>query len=73
MAEKLFECEYTQGKELVFRIKRPGMQLLSPEARGHLLDARKDVLMAVRSLIDAALSGLEEKKASRKRTVIKVE
>ena len=37
--------------------------LLTPEVRGHLLGARKEMLSALRSLIDAALDKMEEKEA----------
>ncbi len=76
MAVKMFECEYEPGEELVFRIRRPGLRVLAPEVRGHLLEARKETLMALRSLIDAALARLEEKEKGtrrRRRTQIKVE
>jgi hypothetical protein len=74
MAEKIFECEYTPGEELVFRFRRPSLHLLGPEARGHLLEARKETLLAVRSLLDAALERLEEEeRPRRRRRAIKVE
>jgi hypothetical protein len=75
MAEKLFECEWTPEGELVFRLKKPGTRVLPPEVRGHVLEARKEVLMALRSLIDAALERMDEKAkgSGRRRTQIKVE
>lgn len=68
MGEKVFECEWTAGEEIVFRIRRPGLEMLSPEVRGHLLSARKEMLMAVRNLIDAALAGIQEKEQKQKKT-----
>jgi hypothetical protein len=75
MAEKLFECEWTPGEELVFRFRRPGLRLLAPEVRTHLLGARKETLLAVRSLLDTALERLqeEERPRRRRRRAIKVE
>ncbi len=74
MAEKLFECEWTPEGEIVLRIKNPGLGLLTPEVRGHMLGARKETLSALRSLIDAALARMEEKETPRtRRTQIKVE
>ena len=61
MAEKLFEVEYEPGEEIIFRLRRPALKLLRPEVSGHLLEARKDALLAVRSLIQAALTVIEEK------------
>ena len=74
MAEKLFECEWTPEGEIVLRIKKPGLKLLAPEVRGHLLGARKEMLSALRSLIDVALEKMDEKESPRtRRTKIKVE
>ena len=74
MAEKLFECEWTPEGEIILRIKKPGLRLLTPEVRGHMLGARKEMLSALRSLIDAALARMDEKEAPRtRRTQIKVE
>ncbi|MDI6857508.1 MAG: hypothetical protein QME71_04235 [Dehalococcoidia bacterium] len=76
MAEKVFECELTEDEEIVLRIRKPGMRMFSPEVRGHLLSARKEMLMAMRNLIDAALAGLtekEEKEQKARRTEIRVE
>jgi len=51
--------------------------LLTPEVRGHMLGARKEMLSALRSLIDAALEKMAEKETPRtrrtRRTQIKVE
>ena len=37
MAEKLFECEWTPEGEIILRIKKPGMGMLTPEVRAHML------------------------------------
>lgn len=68
MAEKLFECEWSEEEGLILRIRKPGMRMLSPEVRSHLLSARKEMLMAVRNLIDAALAGLAEREEERSKT-----
>ena len=74
MAENLFECEWTPEGEIILRIKKPGLRLLTPEVRGHMLGARKEMLSTLRSLIDAALARMEEKETPRtRRTQIKVE
>ena len=76
MGEQLFECEWSEEEGIVLRIRKPGMQMLSPEVRGHLLSARKEMLMAMRNLIDAALAGIAEKDREQektRRTEIRVE
>lgn len=56
---KYFDAEHTDEGDYVFRVRAP--RILSDEARGHLLDARKDALMAMRHVIDAALSATERR------------
>lgn len=73
MAEKLFEVEYTPGEELVFRFRKPAFNLLPPEVREHMLGARKETLLALRTLIDAAIARLEEEEPKRRRKEIRVE
>jgi hypothetical protein len=74
MAEELFECEWTPEGEIILRIKKPGLGVLTPEVRAHMLGARKEVLSALRSLIDAALDKMEQEESPRThRTTIKVE
>ncbi len=73
MAEKLFECEWTPEGEIILRIKKPGLGLLTPEVRTHMLGMRKEMLSALRSIIDAALDKMEEEPPRTRRTTIKVE
>ena len=70
-----FEYEYKPGDELVLRFRRPVIDLIPCEARDHLMVAQKEFLLALRSLVDAALSRLEdhERGETFHRTEIKVE
>jgi len=70
-----FEYEYKPGDELVLRFRRPVIDLIPCEARDHLMVAQKEFLLALRSLVDAALSRLEEHERGETfhRTEIKVE
>ncbi len=67
MAEKVFECDYSPEEGFSLRIRRPAFRTLCPEARGHILEARKETLLALRSMVEAALERLEEKEDTRKR------
>lgn len=68
MGTKLFEAEFTDDGDLVLRFRRPARPVcLSPEIRGHLLDARKEFLMGVRSLLDAFLEAVPEPEVDRRR------
>jgi hypothetical protein len=72
---KPFEYEYRPGDELVLRFRRPVLDLIPCEARDHLLTAQKEFLLALRSLVDAAISRMEdhERGESIRRTEIKVD
>ena len=52
--------------------KSVGKEFLPAESRAHLRASRKEMLLAVRSLIDAAIERTEEK-PKKKTTKIKVE
>jgi hypothetical protein len=67
VAEKFFECDYSPEEGFSLRIRRPVLRTLCPEARGHILEARKETLLALRSMVEAALERLEEKEDTRKR------
>lgn len=71
MTTKLFECEYTDEGELVFRMRRPTRRgrthVRTAEVRGHFLDARREFLLGVRSLLDTLLEAVPEPEADRRR------
>jgi hypothetical protein len=75
VAEKFFECEYSPEEGFSLHIRKPAFRAFSPEARGHVLEARKETLLALRSIVDAALERLEEKEGAgrRRRRRIQVE
>ena len=70
-----FEYEYRPGDELVLRFRRPVIDLIPCEARDHLMAAQKEFLLALRGLVDAAISRMEERERGEtiRRTEIKVE
>ncbi len=69
---KLFECEMTEEDEIVMRVHMPTFRRVLPETRAHFVAAQKEMLMALRSLVDAALERVPEEPPAVKRT-IKVE
>ena len=73
--ERPFEYEYRPGEELVLRFRRPLLDLIPAEAHEHLVAGRKELLLAMRSFVDAAISRLEERERARtqRRSEIKVE
>ncbi len=75
MLKGSIEWEYHPGEEFVLRFK-PGVDKIVPEEmRRHFKEARKDILLAMRSLLDAAISKAEkaEKQAPEQPTRIEVE
>jgi len=61
MSDSLFELQYFPGEELVLRIKSPGMKKMMPDdVKEHFWTARKEMLLAIRGLVDAAAAKAEE-------------
>lgn len=56
------EWEHRPGEEFVLRFKPPLGKIVPDEARGHIRAARQEMLLAIRSLVDAAIARLEERK-----------
>ena len=75
MANKIFEIEHHPGEEFVLRFKKPMFSILPEATRGHIRTARKETLMALRSLLDNEIERVEkvEKTRSKKRTEIEVQ
>ena len=75
MAERIFEVEYQPGEEVTLRFKVPELSRVSGATRGHFRGAHKEMLLALRSLLDGAIERAEkaEKKGTRKRTKVEVQ
>ena len=55
------EVEHEEGGEYVLRFKAPQLKLDSDLTGGQLKEAKKEILLAVRSLIDKSIKGEEAK------------
>ena len=75
MAEKILEIERNEGEEIVLRFKIPSCLPLPEAAREHFWASRKEMLLALRSLLDAAIDRVEarEKPRGKRRAKIEVE
>ncbi len=75
MSDSVFEVEYHPGEEVVLRFKAPKFRGLPDSTRQHLLVARKEMLLALRSMLDRAIEKMEEpgETKGRKRSKIKVQ
>ena len=74
MSDSIFEVEYHPGEEVVLRFKPPRFRRLPDSTRQHLSLARKEILLALRDMLDRAIERREKSgKAPRgKRTKIEV-
>ncbi len=74
MVEKILEVEHRPGEEIVVRFRIPKARLLPASSRSHLRIAEKELLLALRSIVDAAIESVERaEKGKKERTKIKVE
>lgn len=73
MSENLIQLEYRPGDEVVIRIKSPKLHMLSDPAQGHLTNARREIMMALRDMLDSALEKSGKSKGevkTRKRKIV---
>ena len=68
MAKSLIECEYRPGEAIVVRINPVKLSILPESTRSHVRAARKEMLLAVRSLLDEAIAWMERKEAEKEGT-----
>jgi len=75
MSDSIFEIEHHPGEEIVLRFKSPKFRVLPEPTRQHLSAARKEILLALRSMLDRAIETAEESEETkgRKRTKIEVQ
>ena len=73
----LFEVEYNPDNEVVIRIKSSKLHLMPDGTREHIKTARKEMMLALRDLIDSSLkreqdheSHKSENKSRRKKIVV---
>jgi len=72
MGERILEVERVSNEEVVLRLKIKRLRLLPDPTREHVRIARKELLLALRSLVDAAIEYPEQKETKKKRTKIDV-
>jgi hypothetical protein len=75
MVKGYIEWEHTPEEGLVLRCKPSFLELGTGEARQHATNARKEILLTMKSLIDVAIKRTEanEKKSGEHGVKIKVE
>ena len=73
MSDTILEVEHRPGKEVVLRFKSPRFRGLPDTTRQHLLAARKEVLLALRSMLDRAIERAEESEEAKEKKRTKIE
>ena len=75
MSDSIFEVEHRPSGEIVLRFKSPKFWGLPESTRQHLVAARKEMLLALRSTLDQAIEEIEksEKTKGKKKTKIDVQ
>lgn len=74
MSDSMFEISIQPGEEVVVKLRAPDLKMFKGETVQHLMGAKKEMLLALRSLLDEAISRAEGDAApSEGKTRIKVE
>lgn len=75
MSEKILEVEHRPGEEIVIHFRPPTLGAVGDATKEHLLTARKEMLLAIRGVIDAAIkyTETEEKAKGKGRKKIEVQ
>ena len=73
MSDTIFEIEHRPGGELVLRFKAPQLQGLPESTKQHLRSAGKEILLALRNVLDTALEKAEESAGKREKRKTKIE
>lgn len=76
MVDRLFEVERDPGGDITLRFKPPVSRGLSESSKQHLLAAQKEMLLALRGMLDGVIEATEEmerKREKKKGTRTKIE
>ncbi len=67
MAPRLAEISYSPEEGLTLRFRPTGLELLPESTRTHLRAANKELLLALRGVIDRAIEGTEHRQGEARR------
>jgi hypothetical protein len=74
MGDSFFEVEHRPNGEVVIRFKSPNFPKMSSETKQRLMTTKKDVLVAIRKMVDKAIEKTEEQaKPKGKKAKTKIE
>ena len=72
MSGSIFEVEHRPNEEVVLRFKAPRFWGLSEPTKQHVLAAQKEMLLALRSLLDRAIEKTEEVEKTKRKTKTRI-
>jgi hypothetical protein len=67
MAGRLIEVHYSPGEGLTLRFRPRSLKLIPDATMGHLRTANKELLLALRSLLDQTIARMEEQEKPSRR------
>ena len=73
MSDSIFEVEHRPDGEIVLRFKSPKFWGLPESTKQHLVAAKKEMLLALRSALDQAIERVEESEKPKGRRKSKIE
>jgi hypothetical protein len=73
MGDSFFEVEHRPNGEVVIRFKSPDFPKMSSETKQRLMTTKKDVLVAIRKMVDKAIEKTEEKAKPKAKAKTKIE
>jgi hypothetical protein len=56
MSESMFEISFSPGQEIVVKLRPPNVSMVKNETMKHLIGANREMLLALRSIIDVAIA-----------------
>ena len=72
MARRFIEISYDPEEGLTVQVRPAALHLVPEPTRQHLLEARKEFLLALRSMLDRAISRVEEREEGRRPRKVEV-
>ena len=73
MSNSILEVEHRPNGEVVLRFKSPQLWRLPDTTKQHLLATQKEMLLALRSMLDMAIEKTEEAEKTKRKKKTKIE
>ena len=73
MGESIFEVERVSEEEVIMRLKTKKLRLLPTASREHVRAAGRELLLALRSLVDIGIESLEQREETKRKKKTRIE